>query len=211
MYSAYKLNKQGDNIQPWHTPLPIWNQSVVPCPVITVASWPTYRFLRRQVRGSDIPISLRIFHSLFWSTWSNFGLSQIMLWVSLCISFRAQLYMLLSGKAEPQRMSMFRVSSPNCFITLYSQTQCASILVASFPSLYLVLLVFSVLVILQMTTVLVYLHLVVIFVILICSSLMTTDVQHFFVSILATCMWFTRFCLLKRGSFYSTLQVHLSH
>ena len=30
MYSAYKLNKQGDNIQPC-TPFPIWNQSVVPC------------------------------------------------------------------------------------------------------------------------------------------------------------------------------------
>ena len=29
MYSAYKLNKQGDNIQPWLTPFPIWNQSVV--------------------------------------------------------------------------------------------------------------------------------------------------------------------------------------
>ena len=28
MYSAYKLNKQGDNIQPWHTPFPIWNQSL---------------------------------------------------------------------------------------------------------------------------------------------------------------------------------------
>ena len=28
MYSAFKLNKQGDNIQPWHTPFPIWNQSV---------------------------------------------------------------------------------------------------------------------------------------------------------------------------------------
>ena len=27
MYSAYKLNKQGDNIQPWHVPFPIWNQS----------------------------------------------------------------------------------------------------------------------------------------------------------------------------------------
>ena len=40
MYSAYKLNKQGDNIQPWHTPFPIWNQSVVPCPILTVASWP---------------------------------------------------------------------------------------------------------------------------------------------------------------------------
>ena len=35
MYSAYKLNKQGDNIQPWHTPFPIWNQSIVPCLVLT--------------------------------------------------------------------------------------------------------------------------------------------------------------------------------
>ena len=60
MYSTYKLNKQGDNIQPWHTPSPFWNQSVVPCPVLTVASWPAYRFLRRQVRWSGIPISLRV-------------------------------------------------------------------------------------------------------------------------------------------------------
>ena len=28
MYSAYKLNKQGDNIQPWRTPFPILNQSI---------------------------------------------------------------------------------------------------------------------------------------------------------------------------------------
>ena len=63
MYYAYKLNKQGDNIQPWHTPFPIWNQSVVPCPVLTVASWTAYRFLKRQVRWSGIPISFRIFHS----------------------------------------------------------------------------------------------------------------------------------------------------
>ena len=34
MYSVYKLNKQGDNIQPWRTPFPVWNQSVVPCPVL---------------------------------------------------------------------------------------------------------------------------------------------------------------------------------
>ena len=66
MYSAHKLNKQGDNIQPWRTPFPIWNQSVVPCPVLTVASWPAYRFLRRQVRWSGIPISLRIIHSFLW-------------------------------------------------------------------------------------------------------------------------------------------------
>ena len=62
MYSAYKLNKQGDSIQPWCTAFPFWNQSVVPCSVLTVASWPAYRFLRRQVRRSYIPISLRIFH-----------------------------------------------------------------------------------------------------------------------------------------------------
>ena len=35
-------------------PFPIWNQSVVPCPVLTVASCPAYRFLRRQVRWSGI-------------------------------------------------------------------------------------------------------------------------------------------------------------
>ena len=29
MYSAYKWNKQGDNIKPWWTTFPIWNQSVV--------------------------------------------------------------------------------------------------------------------------------------------------------------------------------------
>ena len=68
MYSAYKLNKQGDNIQPWCTPFPIWNQSVVPCRVLTDASWPAYNYLRRQVRWSGIPISWRIFHSLSWST-----------------------------------------------------------------------------------------------------------------------------------------------
>ena len=61
MYSAYKLNKQSDNIQPWCTPFPIWNQSVVPCPVLTVASRPAHRFLKRQVRWSGIPISSRIF------------------------------------------------------------------------------------------------------------------------------------------------------
>ena len=57
MYSAKKLNKQGDNIQPWRTPFPIGNQSVVPCPVLTVASWPAYGFLNRQVRWSGVPIS----------------------------------------------------------------------------------------------------------------------------------------------------------
>ena len=64
MYSAYMLNKQSDNIQHWCTPfptwnqsVPTWNQSVFPSPVLTVASWHAYRFLKRQVRWSGIPIS----------------------------------------------------------------------------------------------------------------------------------------------------------
>ena len=61
MYSAYKSNMQGDNIQPWRTPFPILTQSLVPCPVLTVAPWLAYRFLRRQVRWSGIPISFQNF------------------------------------------------------------------------------------------------------------------------------------------------------
>ena len=75
MYSAYKLNKQGDNIQPWCTLFPIWNQSVVPCLVLTVvASWPAYRFLRRQVRWSGIPISVGIFQFVVIHTVKGFSI-----------------------------------------------------------------------------------------------------------------------------------------
>ena len=70
MYSAYKWNKQGDNIQPCYIPYPILNLSIVPRLVLIVASWPAYRFLRRQVRWSGIP-SLEEFSSLLWSTQSK--------------------------------------------------------------------------------------------------------------------------------------------
>ena len=63
IHSACKLNIQGDNIQPCCTPFPILSLSIVPCRVLTVASWSTYRFLRKQVRWTHIPIALRIFHS----------------------------------------------------------------------------------------------------------------------------------------------------
>ena len=71
MYSAHKLNKKGDNTFTFHTPFPILNLLVIPCKVLTVVSWYTYRFLRIQVRWSAIPISLRIFHSLLWPTQSK--------------------------------------------------------------------------------------------------------------------------------------------
>ena len=43
MNSAYKLNNQGDNIQPF----PIWSKSIVLYPFLIFASFPAYRFLRR--------------------------------------------------------------------------------------------------------------------------------------------------------------------
>ena len=74
MYSEYKLNKQADYIQPRHTPFPIWNQSVVPCPVLTVASWPTYRFLKRQFRWSSIPIFQNFPQFIVINTVKGFGI-----------------------------------------------------------------------------------------------------------------------------------------
>ena len=99
MYSAYKLSKQGDNIQPWCTPFLIWNQSIVPCLVLTITSWPAYRFLRRQVRSSGIPMSWRVFHISLWSThsrlqhshwsrsWCCSGTVLLFLWSSRCWQF----------------------------------------------------------------------------------------------------------------------------
>ena len=50
MYSAYKLNKQRNNIQPFL----ILNQSIVPCLVLTVASWPPYNFFFFQEVGQVV-------------------------------------------------------------------------------------------------------------------------------------------------------------
>ena len=49
----------GDGDAAWHAA--VWNHSVISCLVLTAVSWPAYRFRRRQVRLSGIPISLRIF------------------------------------------------------------------------------------------------------------------------------------------------------
>ena len=103
MYSAYKLNKQSDNIQPWCTPFSILNQSIVPCPVLTVASWPAYRFLRRQVRWADISISWRILYSLLWS--------KIISLLQLTVQFITQLCLTLCDIMDNSMLG-FRCPSP---------------------------------------------------------------------------------------------------
>ena len=72
MCFAQKLNKQGDNIQLCPTPFAILNLSIVPCLVVTVASWPAYRLLRRQERWSGIPNSKKIPHSVVIHTVKGF-------------------------------------------------------------------------------------------------------------------------------------------
>ena len=54
---------------------PIWNQSVASCSAVTVASWPAYRFIKRQVKWSGIPISLRIFQFVVIQTIKGFGIA----------------------------------------------------------------------------------------------------------------------------------------
>ena len=67
MYSAYKLNKQGDNIQPWCTPSSLLNQFVVPCPVLFLLDlYADFSGGRKVVLL--FPSLLRIFHSLLWYT-----------------------------------------------------------------------------------------------------------------------------------------------
>ena len=60
MYSVNKLNMQGDNIQPWCSLFPIWNQSIFPCPVLTIASW-LHTGSQEAARWSGISISFIVF------------------------------------------------------------------------------------------------------------------------------------------------------
>ena len=70
-----ELTKQGDNIQPFML-LPNFKPVHCSMLVLTVASWAAYRFIRRQVRWSGTPISLKIFHNLLWFTQSKVWPSQ---------------------------------------------------------------------------------------------------------------------------------------
>ena len=65
IYSAEQLDKKGENMLPCYIPFPILNQSIVPCLVLTVASWCTCRFLRRQVVGFAVGEALE--HMMQWS------------------------------------------------------------------------------------------------------------------------------------------------
>ena len=112
MYSAYKLNKHSDNILPWQTPFPILNQSVVLCLFLTFASWPAYRFLRKQVRWSGIPISWRIFQFVVIHTVKGFSIvseAEVNVFLELSCFFHDSLDIgnLISGSSAFSKSSLY--------------------------------------------------------------------------------------------------------
>ena len=62
--TIYSLTQFFSNFEPVHCPRPI----------LTVASWPAYRFLKSQVRWSGIPISWRIFQFVVIPRVKGFGI-----------------------------------------------------------------------------------------------------------------------------------------
>ena len=79
--------------------------------VLTAASCPAYRFLRRQVRWLHIPISLNIFHSLLWSTFKGFGIvneAEVDAFLEFSCFFYDLMYVgsLISGSSAFSRTSL---------------------------------------------------------------------------------------------------------
>ena len=82
----------------------IFLQSAVPCPVLTVAPWFAYNFLRRQVQWSGTPISLRVFHILLYSTQSKAfaqSVKQMFFWNSTAFSMIQQMLAIYSLVSLP--------------------------------------------------------------------------------------------------------------
>ena len=80
MYPAYKLNKQGDKIQPWHTPFPIWNQSVVPYPILTVALFICIMQIKTTMRYHITPVRIAaIKKSTNNKCWRQWGVKRTLL------------------------------------------------------------------------------------------------------------------------------------
>ena len=84
---------------------------VVPCPVLTIAFRPAYRFLKRQVRWSGIPISCSIFQFIVIHTVKGFGIvnrAEIDVFLELSCFFNdpADVGNLISGSSAFSKTSL---------------------------------------------------------------------------------------------------------
>ena len=85
---------------------------MVPCPVLTVASWPAYRFLRRQVRWSGIPISNNFPQFVMMHTVKVFGVANeaevdVFLEFSCFVYDPADVGNLISGSSTFSKSSLY--------------------------------------------------------------------------------------------------------
>ena len=87
------------------------DQSVVPCPVLPVASWPTYRFLRRQVQWAGIPISKNfpqffVIHTVKGFDMVNKAETDVFLELSCFFHYPADVGNLISGSSAFSKTSL---------------------------------------------------------------------------------------------------------
>ena len=122
MYTTYKLNKQGDNIQPWRTLFPIWNPSVVPCPVLT-CFMPCIQV--SQEAGQVVWYS-HVFQNfpqfIVIHTVKGFGIANkaeidVFLELSCFFDDPADVCNLISGSSALSRTLM--ITGPNCSVNIY--------------------------------------------------------------------------------------------
>ena len=110
MYSVYKLNKQGDNIQPWRTPFPIWIQSVVPCPVTILFGLPHYPQRPPSVCFSNSALIIQngnlIRKKLSWLDHSS--------WLDLVLRIKSQLHHLIRCLGSTQDSDFTFHCDPQC-------------------------------------------------------------------------------------------------
>ena len=72
MHSAYMLNRYGERMQPWRTPLSVENQSLSPTPLSTITLWLRYMdriSLMILVEELSPVISYAEHNRMLWNSW----------------------------------------------------------------------------------------------------------------------------------------------
>ena len=107
------------------------------------ASWPAYRFLRRQVRWYAVPVSLRMLQSFFWSTHSKVlqkskvlrrglsGTPLLFLWSNRCWQFDLWFLCLSKSSLNIWEFSVHVLLKPSLenfeyyFASMWDECNCA--------------------------------------------------------------------------------------
>ena len=111
MFSACKLNKQGDSIQPWHTPFPVWKLSFAACLVLTIASWLICVLLNSFVNSFAIILSaLGPWHPRCLTHYCMSGSLDRGLPDSLPASTRMAVYVCTGAKSPPSKHNWHKSS-----------------------------------------------------------------------------------------------------